>query len=69
MSKFRWSSSNNKNGYTLLPISLAQYPWLSYVFLDIEHQEKEYRTGLWPELLKELAGQKGKVNVDSAIKV
>lgn len=35
----------------------------------IEHQEKEKRTGLWNEILIQLDKQKGKVNVDQAIKV
>ncbi|KAL1505767.1 hypothetical protein ABEB36_005253 [Hypothenemus hampei] len=62
-----WSSSN-KSGYSLLSNSLASYPWLAYIYLEVEHQEKEVRNGLWPEILKALAEQKGKISVDNAIK-
>lgn len=53
---------------SILPNSLASYPWLAYVFLEIEHQEREVRSGLWTEVLIQLSKQKGKINVDNAIK-
>lgn len=37
--------------------------------ISLEHQEKEKGTGLWNEILIQLDKQKGKVNVDQAIKV
>lgn len=66
---FKWASGNSNSGYSMLSNSLHQYPSLAYVFLEIEHQEKEVKTGLWVEVLKELSRQKGKINVDNAIKV
>lgn len=37
--------------------------------IEIEHVERELKTGLWKELLMQLHRQKGKINVDQAIKV
>ncbi|XP_066259328.1 ectopic P granules protein 5 homolog [Euwallacea similis] len=68
ISKLKWSSASTKSSYGLLSGSLAQYPWLAYVFFEIEHQEKEVKTGLWTEVLKSLSEQKGKISVDNAIK-
>lgn len=66
---FKWvSSSPNSNG-TLISNSLVSYTWLAYLMLSVEHEEREKRTGLWKEILIQLERQKGKVNVDQAIKV
>lgn len=53
----------------LIPCSLSKYSWLAYVMIMVEHEEKEVNTGLWKEILSQLKNQKGKVNVDAAIKV
>lgn len=37
--------------------------------INLEFEEREKTTGLWKEVLIQLRNQKGKVNVDSAIKV
>lgn len=37
--------------------------------ISVEHEEREQRTGLWNEVLIQLNKQKGKVNVDQAIRV
>ncbi|XP_060530773.1 ectopic P granules protein 5 homolog [Cylas formicarius] len=66
-SVLKWVSGVNTSN-SLIANSLAPYPWLAYVFLEIEHQEREVRTGLWREILIELSKQKGKINVDHAIK-
>ncbi|KAF7282452.1 hypothetical protein GWI33_002679 [Rhynchophorus ferrugineus] len=68
ISIFKWVSSGSNSVNTLLSSSLASYPWLAFVFLEIEHQEREIRSGLWREILIQLAKQKGKINVDNAIK-
>lgn len=64
---FRWISTSNQD-MTLITSSLSQFPWLAYVIIDIEFEEKENKTGLWKELLLQLNLQKGKANVDAAIK-
>lgn len=43
--------------------------WLAYILIALEHEEREKQTGLWREVLTQLKNQKGKVNVDAAIKV
>lgn len=63
----KWVSSNQNA--SLITSSLSSFPWLAYVIIGIEHEERERRTGLWKELLQQLQSQKGKTNVDSAIKV
>ncbi|ENN72840.1 hypothetical protein YQE_10520, partial [Dendroctonus ponderosae] len=68
ISRFKWASSGGKSGYSLIQNSLAQYPWLAFIFLEVEHQVKEVKTALWMEVLKELSEQKGKISVDNAIK-
>ncbi|XP_050307718.1 ectopic P granules protein 5 homolog [Anthonomus grandis grandis] len=65
---FKRSPSSSNNVYGMISTPLTKYPWLAYVFLEIEHEEKEQKTGFWMSLLKELSKQKGKPNVDSAIK-
>lgn len=37
--------------------------------ISVEHEEREKRSGLWKEILIQLEKQKGKVNVDQALKV
>ncbi|XP_028134145.1 ectopic P granules protein 5 homolog isoform X1 [Diabrotica virgifera virgifera] len=66
-SLFKWVSSTNTNG-SLISNSLSTYTWLAYVVISVEHEERERRTGLWNEVLIQLSKQKGKVNVDQAIK-
>lgn len=68
-SLFKWvGSSNNTNG-SLISNSLSNYTWLAYVMITVEHDEREVHSGLWREILVQLSKQKGKVNVDQAIKV
>ncbi|XP_045481046.1 ectopic P granules protein 5 homolog [Harmonia axyridis] len=64
---FKWVSASNQN-VSLISSSLSPFPWLAYIMIGIEHEEREKKTGLWKELLQQLYSQKGKVNVDSAIK-
>ncbi|KAJ8949814.1 hypothetical protein NQ318_000512 [Aromia moschata] len=64
---FKWVSSTSTNG-SLISNSLSGYTWLAYIWIAVEHQEKEVTTGLWNELLVQLSKQKGKVNVDQALK-
>ncbi|KAG5874036.1 hypothetical protein JTB14_007998 [Gonioctena quinquepunctata] len=66
-SLFKWVSSTNTNS-SLISNSLSSYTWLAYVMISVEHEEREVRTGLWCEILVQLNKQKGKVNVDQAIK-
>lgn len=37
--------------------------------ITVEHDEREVHSGLWKEILVQLSKQKGKVNVDQAVKV
>lgn len=62
-------SQSSPQRENLIVNSLSQYSWLAYVVLKLEHEEKEIKTGLWREILYQLKNQKGKVNVDAAIKV
>ncbi|CAG9856312.1 unnamed protein product [Phyllotreta striolata] len=66
-SLFKWVSSNNSNG-SLISNSLSAFTWLAYLTISVEHEERERRTGLWNEILVQLSKQKGKINVDLAIK-
>ncbi|KAL3265466.1 hypothetical protein HHI36_009670, partial [Cryptolaemus montrouzieri] len=66
-SLFKWVSSPNQNA-SLVASSLSAFPWLAYVLIHTEHEEREKKTGLWRVLLLQLGAQKGKVNVDAAIK-
>lgn len=68
-SLLKWVAQGNQGRDSLIAGSLAKYSWLAYVILSVEYDEKEFRTGFWKELLIQLKSQKGKVNVDSAIKV
>lgn len=43
--------------------------YLAYVLIELEYEEREKVTGLWSLILAQLMNQKGKVNVDAAIKV
>lgn len=42
--------------------------WVAYQILRTEQQEREIKTGLWKELLRELSSQ-NKISLDSALKV
>ncbi|CAH0560105.1 unnamed protein product [Brassicogethes aeneus] len=66
-SLFKWVSSANTNGSLLLS-SLTSYTYIAYIMIELEHVEREQKTGLWKELLVQLSKQKGKINVDQAIK-
>ncbi|XP_056634672.1 ectopic P granules protein 5 homolog [Diorhabda sublineata] len=66
-SLFKWVSSNNSST-SLISNSLSTYTWLAYIVISVEHEEREHRTGLWNNILIQLSKQKGKVNVDQAIK-
>lgn len=68
-SLFKWVAHGNQGRDSLITGPLAKYSWLAYVVLDVEFEEKESKTGFWKELLIQLKNQKGKVNVDAAIKV
>lgn len=68
-SLFKWVAQGNQGRDCLVPVPLTNYSWLAYVVLTVEFEEKESRTGLWKQILVELKNQKGKVNVDTAIKV
>nr|XP_022906095.1 ectopic P granules protein 5 homolog [Onthophagus taurus] len=68
-SLFKWvSSSANTPGTLLINSSLSNCPWLAYLMIDLEFEEREKITGLWKEILMQLEAQKGKVNVDAAIR-
>lgn len=65
-----WVSSGAAVGSPLLPaVSCPDGPWFAFFALEIEQEELEDKTGLWKEVLKELASMTGKPSVDSAIKV
>ncbi|KAK9871044.1 hypothetical protein WA026_010002 [Henosepilachna vigintioctopunctata] len=64
---FKWVSYSNQNT-SLISSSLSPFPWLAYLMISIEHDEREKKSRLWMELLVQLNIQKGKVNVDAAIK-
>lgn len=61
--------SNTTSSSTLISCPLASYPWLAYVFIEIEYEIHEKINGFWIELLTQLNKQQGKINVDAAIKV
>ncbi|KAF5275551.1 hypothetical protein FQR65_LT04154 [Abscondita terminalis] len=68
-SLFKWASqSTSPQGSLLTSSSLPSCVWLAYILIALEHEEREKQTGLWKEILMQLRGQKGKVNVDAAIK-
>ena len=46
----------------------VQTVWIAYQILYTEQQEREIKTGLWKELLKELCNQ-NKTSLDAALKV
>lgn len=69
ISLFKWVAQGNQGRDCLVPVSLAKHSWLAYVMLSVEFEEKESRTGLWREILVQLKNQKGRSNVDAAIKV
>ncbi|KAF2894637.1 hypothetical protein ILUMI_11535 [Ignelater luminosus] len=68
-SLFKWASQSTlPQGSLLTATSLPSYVWLAYILITLEHEEREKQTGLWREILTQLRNQKGKVNVDAAIK-
>lgn len=67
---FKWVTNNNTDNTSLIISNcLSAFPYLAYFMIAIEHEERELKTGFWKELLIQLNRQKGKVNVDQAIKV
>ncbi|KAF5285353.1 hypothetical protein FQA39_LY04452 [Lamprigera yunnana] len=66
---FKWASQSTlPQGSLLTSTSLPSCVWLAYILIALEHEEREKNTGLWKEILMQLRNQKGKVNVDAAIK-
>lgn len=65
---FKWVSQSNAQSNSLINSSMSSCTWLAYIIINLEHEERERRTGLWKEILLQLKKQKGKVNVDAAIK-
>lgn len=65
-----WVASGSSHAVSLLPrASSSESPWFTYFVLEMEQELIEERTGLWKEVLRELAGASGKANVDQALKV
>lgn len=60
--------SSNNTVTSLLQTPLNFSPWLSYYILDLEHTEFELKTGVWRELLTQMANKSGKTNIDSSLK-
>lgn len=65
-----WVASGSAHAVSLLPrASSPESPWFAYFVLEMEQELIEERTGLWREVLRELAATSGKVNVDQTLKV
>lgn len=64
-----WVASGSTTWVSLLPRSTSDCVWYAYFVLQMEQEVQEEKTGLWRELLKELASSTGKANVDNALKV
>jgi hypothetical protein len=65
-----WVASGSSHAVSLLPrASSPESPWFAYFVLEMEQELIEERTGLWKEVLRELAATSGKANVDQALKV
>lgn len=65
-----WVASGSSHAVSLLPrASCPESPWYAYFVLEMEHEITEEGTGLWKEVLRELAATSGKANVDQALKV
>lgn len=64
----KWMTSNNDNGSIIMSDCLSSFPYLAYFMIEIEHEEREVKTGFWKELLLQLNRQTSKINVDQAIK-
>lgn len=65
-----WVASGSAHAVSLLPrASSPESPWFAYFVLEMEQELIEERTGLWREVLRELAFASGKANVDQAVKV
>ncbi|XP_066999967.2 ectopic P granules protein 5 homolog [Anabrus simplex] len=64
-----WVATGSAHTVSLLPrLSCAECPWFAYFVLEMEQEIQEEKTGLWGEVLKELAAATGKANVDQALK-
>ncbi|PNF33681.1 hypothetical protein B7P43_G12333, partial [Cryptotermes secundus] len=64
-----WVASGSAHAVSLLPrASSPESPWFAYFVLEMEQELIEERTGLWREVLRELAVASGKANVDQAVK-
>ncbi|KAK7871957.1 hypothetical protein R5R35_004755 [Gryllus longicercus] len=64
-----WVASGTANVVSLLPrSSIPECPWYAYFVLEMEQELQEEKTGLWREVLKELAATTGKANIDQAVK-
>ena len=67
---FNWVATGSAHVVSLLPrASSPESPWFAYFILELEQELIEDRTGLWKEVLRELAAASGKANVDQALKV
>jgi hypothetical protein len=65
-----WVASGSAHVVSLLPrASSSESPWFAFFVLELEQELIEERTGLWREVLRELAATSGKANVDQALKV
>ncbi|XP_069674865.1 ectopic P granules protein 5 homolog isoform X3 [Periplaneta americana] len=64
-----WVASGSAHAVSLMPrASSPESPWFAYFVLELEQELIEERTGLWREVLRELAVASGKANVDQALK-
>jgi hypothetical protein len=65
-----WVASGSAHAVSLLPrASSPESPWFAYFVLEMEQEFLEERTGLWREVLRELAAARGKANVEQTLKV
>lgn len=67
MGSFLSWATGSTNSLSLLGGS-TQSIWVAYQVLLTEQHEREIKTGLWREILKELSLQ-AKISVDTALKV
>jgi hypothetical protein len=63
-----WVSLNSGNGTLLGRVACPEAPWLALFVLETEEEQSEKQTGLWRQLLIELADM-SKTNLDQAMKV
>ncbi|XP_076652381.1 ectopic P-granules autophagy protein 5 isoform X1 [Halictus rubicundus] len=64
-SLFNWATGSS-NSVSILGGSI-QSVWVAYQVLSVEQNNREIKTGLWREILKELSAQ-NKITLDAAIK-